>query len=186
MLFRSQSLQSADANVFAARKAFFPVLTLTGQAGFQSALLSTLLRPESFIYTIAANAVQPIFQGGKLKAQLALSEAQRQGLLESYRKSIVSALVDVENALISIRENDLRERAQRVAVTKSRAAFNLSEQRLREGTIDLTTLLAVQNTLFQAEDALIQIRLTRHQAVVSLFQAIGGDWDEDVVLFPPE
>jgi outer membrane protein, multidrug efflux system len=173
-----EQLQSADANVDVARKAFLPTIQLTGQAGFQSALLSTLLRPESFIYTIAAGVTQPIFEGGRLRGQLALSEAQRQQLLETYRKSIVSALTDVENALIAIRENAARESAQRVAVAAARRAFVLSEERLRQGTIDLTTLLNVQNTLFQAEDTLIQIRLARLQAVAGLFQALGGDWDE--------
>ena len=173
-----QQLQSADANVDVARKAFLPTIQLTGQAGFQSALLSTLLRPESFIYTMAAGVTQPIFEGGRLRGQLALSEAQRQELLEVYRKAIVSALTDVENALIAIRENASRESAQRLGVQAARRAFDLSEERLRQGTIDLTTLLNVQGTLFQAEDTLIQIRLARLQAIAGLFQALGGDWEE--------
>ena len=57
----------------------------------------------------------------------------------------------------------------------------LSEERLRQGTIDLTTLLTVQNTLFQAEDTLIQVRLARLQAAASLFQALGGDWDDAAI-----
>src|SRR5262245_17900729 len=183
---RSAELQmaSADANVDVARKAFLPTMQLTGQAGFQSALLSTLLRPESAIYTMAAGVTQPIFEGGRLRGQLALSEAQRQQFLESYRKSIVSALTDVENALVAIRENAAREKAQRVAVAAARRAFTLSEERLREGTIDLTTLLNTQITLFQAEDTLIQVRLARLQAVASLFLALGGDWEEPPALPP--
>jgi outer membrane protein TolC len=179
-----EQMISADANVDVARKAFLPTIQLTGQAGFQSALLSTLLRPESAIYTMAAGVTQPIFEGGKLRGQLALSEAQRQQFLESYRKSIVSALTDVENALVAVRENAARENAQRVAVASARRAFTLSEERLREGTIDLTTLLNTQNTLFQAEDTLIQIRLARLQAVASLFLALGGDWEEPPALPP--
>jgi outer membrane protein, multidrug efflux system len=173
-----ENLESANANVDAARKAFLPTIQLTGQTGFQSALLSALLRPESFIYAIAAGVTQPIFEGGRLRGQLALNEAQRQQLLEIYRKSIVSALTDVENALITIRENAARESAQRVAVSAARRALDLSEERLRQGTIDLTTLLNTQNTLFQAEDTLIQIRLARLQAAASLYQALGGDWEE--------
>jgi outer membrane protein, multidrug efflux system len=173
-----EQLASADANVDVARKAFLPTIQLTGQAGFESALLSTLLRPESFIYTIAAGVTQPIFEGGKLRGQLALSQAQREQLLEAYRKSIVQALSDVENALTAIRENAARERAQSNAVAAARRAFVLSEDKLRQGTIDITTLSTVQITLFQAEDALIQARLARLQSVASLFQALGGDWEE--------
>jgi len=172
-----ESLASADANVSVARKAFLPSIQLTGQTGFQSAVLSALLRPESFVYTVAAGMTQPIFEGGRLRGQLALTEAQRQQLLESYRKSIVSALTDVENALIAVRENAARENAQRLAVSAARRALDLSEERLRQGTIDLTTLLNTQSTLFQAEDTLIQIRLARLQAAASLYEALGGDWE---------
>jgi outer membrane protein TolC len=179
-----ESLASADANVSVARKAFLPSIQLTGQTGFQSALLSALLRPESFVYTVAAGVTQPIFEGGRLRGQLALTEAQRQQLLESYRKSIVAALTDVENALIAMRENAARERAQRLAVAAARRALTLSEERLRQGTIDLTTLLNTQSTLFQAEDTLIQIRLARLQAAASLFAALGGDWEEPAVAPP--
>ncbi|HJZ30403.1 MAG TPA: efflux transporter outer membrane subunit [Hyphomicrobiaceae bacterium] len=179
-----QNLAAADANVAVARKAFLPSIQLTGQAGFQSSVLSALLRPESFIYAVAAGVTQPIFEGGRLRGQLALNEAQRQQLLESYRKSIVSALTDVENALVAVRENAARETAQRVAVLAARRALDLSEERLRQGTIDLTTLLNTQNTLFQAEDTLIQIRLARLQAAASLYQALGGDWEEPVAAPP--
>jgi outer membrane protein, multidrug efflux system len=179
-----EQLLSADANVDVARKAFLPTITLTGQAGFQSALLSTLLRPESGIYTMAAGLTQPIFDGDKLRGQLALSVADRQQMLEAYRKSIVQALSDVETALIAIRENAIREQAQRVGVDEARKAFVLSELKLREGTIDLQTLLNTQITLFQAEDTLIQIRLARLQAAAALYQALGGDWEESPAMSP--
>ena len=174
-----EQMLANDANVDAARKAFLPNIQLTGFAGYQSAALSTLFRPESIIWNIASGITQPIFDGGKLRAQLHLSEAQRQELLETYRKAILQSLTDVENALIALRENAARETAQQVAVSTAQLAFTLSEQRLREGTIDLTTLITAQNSLFQAQDSLIQIRLARLQAVVSLFQALGGDWDDD-------
>jgi NodT family efflux transporter outer membrane factor (OMF) lipoprotein len=181
-----EQLLSADANVDVARKAFLPTVALTGQAGFQSALLSTLLRPESSIYAIAAGVTQPIFDGDKLRGQLALSVAERQQMLETYRKSIVQALSDVETALIAIRENRLRENAQRIGVVEARRAFNLSELKLREGTIDMQTLLNTQITLFQAEDTLIQIQLARLQAAAALYQALGGDWEELPAMSPQQ
>jgi NodT family efflux transporter outer membrane factor (OMF) lipoprotein len=179
-----EQLLSADANVDVARKAFLPTIALTGQAGFQSALLATLLRPESGIYSIAAGVTQPIFDGDKLRGQLALSVADRQQMLEAYRKSIVQALSDVETALIAIHENAIREQAQRAGVDAARRAFMLSELKLREGTIDLQTLLNTQITLFQAEDTLIQVRLARMQAAAALYQALGGDWEESLAMSP--
>lgn len=179
-----QQLAAADADVMAARKAFLPVVQITGQVGYQSALLSTLLRPESLIFQAAASATQVIFDGGRLRGQLALTQAQRELLLESYRKSVLQALVDVENALIAVRETAAREAAQRRAVELAREAFTLGEERLRQGTIDLTTLLTTQNALFQAEDVLIQVRLARLLAVINLYQALGGGWDEADVPIP--
>jgi len=143
-----------------------------------------LLRPESGIYSIAAGVTQPIFDGDRLRGQLALSVADRQQLLEAYRKSIVQALSDVETALIAMRENAARERAQRLGVAEAKRAFALSELKLREGTIDLQTLLNTQITLFQAQDTLIQIRLARLQAAAALYQALGGDWEETPAMSP--
>jgi NodT family efflux transporter outer membrane factor (OMF) lipoprotein len=179
-----QQLLAADANVDVARKAFLPAIQLTGQAGYQSALLATLLRPESAIYSMTAGVTQPIFDGDKLRGQLAQSTAQRQQMLEAYRKTIVQALSDVETALVAMRENRRRENAQRLAVAAARRAFALSELRLREGTIDLQTLLNTQITLFQAEDTLIQIRLARLQAAAALYQALGGDWEDWPAMSP--
>ncbi len=169
-------LAAADANVEASRKALLPAIQLTGQAGLQSAALNLILRPESAIWSLAAGVTQPIFDGGRLRAEVALSEAQRQELLEAYRQAIVSALVDVENALVAVRESAARERAQAVAVARAREAFGFAEQRFREGTIDLQSLLNTQSTLFQTQDGLVQARLARLQASVGLFQALGGDF----------
>lgn len=173
-------LEAAQANLSAARKAMLPQISLSGQAGQRSAALANLLRPESAIWSLAAGLTQPIFDGGRLSAQAELAEAQKRELLENYRKSIVSALVDVENALVAVRESAAREAALGVVVTRSREAFKLSEERLRAGTIDLTTLLNTQQTLFNAQDNLVQARLARLNAAVSLFQALGGDFTVEI------
>jgi outer membrane protein TolC len=75
-----------------------------------------------------------------------------------------------------VHQTALRERLQAEVVTSSRRAFDISEERLREGTIDLVTVLQTQQTLFTAEDNLAQARLARLQAIVSLYQALGGGW----------
>ena len=99
-------------------------------------------------------------------------------LLQLYRRSIVSGFTDVERALIAVQQTARRERLQRDVVTSSRRAFDISETRLREGTIDLVTLLNTQQTLFQAQDVLAQAQFERLTAVVSLFQALGGGWQK--------
>jgi outer membrane protein, multidrug efflux system len=89
---------------------------------------------------------------------------------------VISAFGDVENALIAIEQTAERERRQREVVASSRRAYELSVQRLDAGTIDLITLVNTQQTLFQAQDVLVQVQFARFQSTVSLFQALGGGW----------
>jgi len=169
-------LASADANVENARAQFLPSITLTGEGGFESAVLKTLFEPQSVLYSMAAGLTQPVFDGAKLQGNLDLQKGMQDQLLQAYRKSVLSGFTDVDNALVAIRETALGERLDRKVVTSSRLAFNLSEQQLRGGTINLVTLLQTEQTLFQAEDTLAQAQLARLQAVVSLYQALGGGW----------
>jgi NodT family efflux transporter outer membrane factor (OMF) lipoprotein len=169
-------LASANANVENARAQMLPSITLTGEGGYQSAVLKTLLRPESAFYTLTAGLTQPIFDGMRLQGNLDLQKGLQDQLLQNYRKAVISAFTDVEKALIAVRETMLAERLQRDVVNSSRRAFDLSDQQLRAGTVNLITLLQVEQTLFQAEDALAQARLARLQAILSLYQALGGGW----------
>jgi len=169
-------LAAANANVENARAQMLPSITLTGEGGYQSAVLKTLLRPESALYSLSAGLTQPIFDGFRLQGNLDLQKGRQDELLQNYRKSVISGFVDVENALDGIRQTALRERLQRDVVTASQRAFDLSEQRLNQGTIDQVTLLQTQQTLFSAQDTLAQARLAHVQAIVSLYQALGGGW----------
>jgi NodT family efflux transporter outer membrane factor (OMF) lipoprotein len=169
-------LAAANANVQSARAALFPSISLTGQGGFVSTALNTLFMPQSAIYSVAANLTQPVFDGFRLLSQLDLQKGRRTELLQLYRKAILSGFTDVERALIAVRDLADQERLQTEVVNTSRRAYELSETQLRAGTIDITTVLNTQRTLFQAQDQLVLVRLTRLQAIVSLFQALGGGW----------
>jgi outer membrane protein TolC len=162
--------------VESARAAFFPNIALTGQGGYQSNTLKLLFKPEAAFYNVAAGLTQPIFDGGRLLGDLDFQRGRQEELLQLYRKAVVSAFADVENALVAVQQSARRERLQRDVVSSSRRAFEISETRLREGTIDLVTSLNAQQTLFQAEDSLAQARLAHFQAIVSLYQALGGSW----------
>lgn len=170
------NLAAANANVYNARAQFLPSITLTGEGGYESAVLKVLLRPESAIYSAAAGLTAPIFHGGELLGNLDLRKGEQDELLQVYRKAVISGFADVENALFNVRSTALTVQLQGAVVTSSRRAFDVSEQRLREGTIDLVTVLQTEQTLFTAEDALSQAQLARLQAIVSLYQALGGGW----------
>jgi NodT family efflux transporter outer membrane factor (OMF) lipoprotein len=171
-------LAAANADVYSARAAFLPSIQLTGEGGYQSAVLKTLLRPESAFYNIAAGLTQPLFDGLRLQGQLDLQVGRQDELLQLYRKAIVNGFADVERALIAVQQTARLVRLQGEVVNSTRRAFEISETRLREGTVDLTTVLINQQAMFNAQDTLANAQLARLQAVVSLFQALGGGWQK--------
>ena len=170
-------LASATANVGSARAQFFPSIQLTGQGGYQSSALTSLFQPHAAFFSMVGSLTQPIFDGGRILGNFELTKARQEELLQTYRKTVVQAFADVDNALYSIRQTTEKLRLQREVVAASRRAFELSEQQLRAGTADIVTVLNTQLTLFQAEDALSQAQLARLLAIVSLYQALGGGWE---------
>lgn len=170
------TLASAQASVESARAALLPAITLTTSGGFQNLVLENLLRPGSALYSLAAGLTQPIFQLGALRARVRLTEAQAQELLENYRAAIVQALVEVEQAIVALRDTTEQEALQQAATRSAERAYAISETQLRAGTIDLITLLNTQQTLFNTRNFLIQVRLAKYQAAVGLFRALGGGW----------
>ncbi|MCW5691780.1 MAG: efflux transporter outer membrane subunit [Pseudolabrys sp.] len=169
-------LAAANANVYNARAQLLPSIALTGEGGYQSSVFKLLTRPESVFFSAAGGLTQPIFEGGRLTGNVDLQKGRQDELLQNYRQAVISAFSDVETALSAIRTSTQRERLQQAVVTASQSAFDIAEQRLREGTVDLVTVLQTQQTLFTAQDSLVQARLARMQAIVSLYQALGGGW----------
>lgn len=170
-------LASATANIGNARAQFFPTIQLTGNGGYQSSALVSLFQPHAAFFQLVGSATQPIFDGGKILGNFEYAKARQDELLQTYRKTIVQAFTDVDNALFSIKQTTIKLQLQRDVVNASRRAFDLAEQQLRAGTADIVTVLNTQLTLFQAEDTLAQAQLARLLAIVSLYQALGGGWE---------
>lgn len=169
------NLAATDNDVTAARAAFFPTIDLTAQGGFESTALRTLFKSQSFAYSLGAGLTQPILDP-TLPGALDQATGRYRENLFAYRKAAVQSYVDVENALIAVRKTTEQERLQQAAVKSAREAYDIAQAQLREGAVDVTTVLAVQQTLFSAQDQLVAVRLSRFQAVVSLFEALGGGW----------
>ena len=180
------TLASGDASVGSAQAAFFPTISLTGSGGLESLLLKTLLSPEAAFGTVAAGLTQPLFDGGNLQGQLGLAQGRDREYLADYRKAVIQSLVDVENALIAIQQNTAYVKRLGDVVEASRRAYTITEARLKEGTIDIVTVLQAEATLFGAQDALVLARLARLQAISNLAQALGGGWVQPAgVVIPP-
>ena len=137
-------LASAHANLVAARAAFFPTLTLTAQGGFESLALKTLFSPASTFYTAAFSLAQPIFDGGLLQGEFDQIKGRQHELLADYKKAVLTAFSDVDKALIALKLYAQQEELTRQSLAASRKAYQLSEDRLRSGVLDVVTLLQTE------------------------------------------
>jgi multidrug efflux system outer membrane protein len=169
-------LIAANADIARARAAFFPSIQLTGSAGFESTALSNLLSHGNAVYALAAGLTQPIFQGGALEGQSAFAKARYAELLADYHKTVISAFANVEDALVALRQTGAQEQRQQRAVATARRAYQMAQAQLHAGTIDVLTLLNTQSALFTAEDTMAQVKLAHFQALIGLFNALGGGW----------
>jgi NodT family efflux transporter outer membrane factor (OMF) lipoprotein len=172
------NLAAAHANVDAARAAFFPAIGLTGSGGFASAAIGSVIQGSNFGWSIGASLLQTIFDGGNLTGQYRVSKAQQLQLVATYRKTVLSAFQDVETSLGQVASLTQQEKLLTDEVNAASEAFRISEIQYREGVTDLLTVLTAQQTLFSAQDQLVQIKLARIQADVGLYRALGGGWSE--------
>jgi multidrug efflux system outer membrane protein len=163
-------LIAANADIKVARAAFFPDVQLTADGGVATAALTSLFGGASSFYAISAAITQPIFEGGRLGGQLDYSRARYDELMQ------VSAFADTEDALAATQFTRLQQQRQQEAVDRARRAYDISTAQLRAGTVNLLTVLNTENSLFPAEDALVQAKLARIEASVSLIKALGGGW----------
>jgi multidrug efflux system outer membrane protein len=172
------NLAAAHANLDAARAAFLPQFALTGNGGFASTAINALLHGPNFAWDFGANLLQTVFDGGKLIGQKDLAQATQMELIASYQSAVLNAYADVENALGQVSNNTKAEVHLGREVAAARDAFKISQLQYRQGVTDLLTVLQAQQTLFAAEDQLAQTTLAHMQAVVHLFEALGGGWIE--------
>lgn len=170
------SLVAANADLAAARAELLPSIQLTGSAGVASSALLAIGSGATSTVAIAASILQPIFDGGRRRAGVTIAESRERELLEGYRRAILAAFADVENALVATTRLAEREALQAEAARRSREALRLAEVRYREGADDLLSVLDAQRSLFNAEDQHAQARLERLQAAVALYKALGGGW----------
>jgi NodT family efflux transporter outer membrane factor (OMF) lipoprotein len=169
-------LAAADANVAVARASLLPSVSLSATAGIASSALA-LSNPSSTL-ALTGSIAQTIFDGGRLRNQVKLSESQRRALVESYRDSVYTALKEVEDALGNAARNRDQEAAQLAIIEEAQRSLRLSEARYKEGADDLSTLLDAQRTLFSAQDQLAQVRQSRLTGAIDLFKALGGGWQQ--------
>ena len=178
------SLRAANANIRVARAAMFPQFELTGSAGWQNIALPLLFGPGSLFANAALSATQTIFDNGAKGAQVSFSQARYDEVLANYRKTVIQAFTDVENAITAYRFTTEQEALTRQAVVTAQRAADIARAQVLAGTIDIVTALQTQTALFNDLDALAQVRLARFQALLSLYKALGGGWSKSDIAAP--
>jgi outer membrane protein, multidrug efflux system len=134
------------------------------------------MQPEAIAWQLAGSVAQPIFDGYNLQGQYMLQQGKYSELAALYRKQILTALSDTENAMIAIAETGKELKIDQEGVDAAKRALDAAQARLREGTIDIVTMSTTQNTYFQNLYVLEQTRLLHFEAASSLYQALGGGW----------
>jgi len=176
------ALEAANANVAAARAAFFPSIQLVGAGGLQNPALQgviTTLGGTGAAFAIGASLVQTVFDAGRLAGQRDEAQAREQELLANYRNVVLSAFSDVERSLGNIGHLAEQENFQNQQVLQNEQAFDVAQRRYGEGLDNFLTVLEAQRALYVARDQVSQTRLARFQAIVGLYRALGGGWQAE-------
>lgn len=171
---RNLAAQSAQINV--AEAARYPTLNLSGALSLQSGQLGQLLRADSLVNTLAASLAAPLFDAGRIRANIDAQQAAYDQLYASYQKTVLQALADVENALTALAMNDVRRTELLTASQAATAADSMARQRYSAGLIDYATVLETQRTLLSVQDSLKSVEGERLKALVQLYKALGGGW----------
>jgi outer membrane protein, multidrug efflux system len=174
VLQAEHQLQSANANIGAARAALFPSLELTASGGLGSAALSTLFSGGATVWSIAPSISLPIFDGGARRATVAYDEAQREAYVAQYEKAVQTAFKETADALA--RRGTIREQldAQAALVSAAERSYQLADARYRQGVDTYLNALDAQRTLYSARMTLATTQLTLLDNRVTLYRVLGG------------
>ncbi len=169
-------LHAATAEIGEAKAEFFPKVSLSGSFALQAVKFKDLGNFGSRTYGLGPSITIPIFEGGKLKGQLELREAQQQEAAINYQKTVLQAFHDVDNALIAYRAEQQRHDRLAAQVRQAQLALGLAQQRFRQGLSDFLEVLTAQRTLLQAQQQLADSSTTVSTNLVALYKALGGGW----------
>ena len=176
ILQAEQQLIAANAQIGVARSLYFPQITLTGVAGYQSSALTGLFAGPAGFWTFGSTLAQPLFTAGRLRSNVRLAEAQQQEAVLFYQETIQGAFRDVSDALIAYRKTQEFSEQQKQLVDSAQDATRLSHLRYSGGATSYLEVLTNDTNYFTAELGLVQARLNEQLALVQLYKSLGGGW----------
>jgi len=173
-----QQLVAFNAQIGVAKAAYFPQITLTGSGGTESTALTHLFSGPSGFFTLTGALSQPIFAGGRIKSGVKLAEAQQREAALSYQQTIQQAFRDVSDSLIAYRKDQEFRRQQELLTASAQDAAHLSDLRYKGGATSYLEVLTNETNYFTAELNLAQAHLRELDALVQLYRALGGGWQQ--------
>jgi multidrug efflux system outer membrane protein len=171
-----QELIAANAQIGAAKAEYFPRISLTGFLGVQSRALTDLLTGPAGLASAGIGAAAPIFNAGRTRANVQLTEALQREALVNYQRAIYTAFRDVSDSLASYTKTSQQRTEQERLVATLRAATELSTQRYQGGLDSYLPVLDAQRSLFARELELARLRQQELSSIVQLYRALGGGW----------
>jgi multidrug efflux system outer membrane protein len=171
------NLKYYNAEIGVARAQFFPQISLTGSFG-RSQIFTSLMNNPASIWTYTASATQPIFEGGKLSANLHIAESQQRSALLTYMQTVQKAFGDVSDAIIDYEKYREEHAKEEQYVTDLKESLQLANMRYNGGTTNYLEVLDAQRNLFAQQLSLAQVRALEFQSVVQLYRALGGGWQQ--------
>ncbi len=181
VLAAEHALRASNANIGAARAAFYPRIALTGSAGTASSSLSGLFKNGSAAWSFAPSISLPIFDGGANRANLGVAEVQQQLQLATYEKTVQTAFREVADALAARRTLGERLAAQQSLLAATTRTLELSDALFKSGGADYLDVLDAQRSLYAAQQSLIGLQLIEQTNRLALYKALGGGWSETTV-----
>jgi multidrug efflux system outer membrane protein len=173
-----EQLVAANAEIGVARAAYFPQISLSGSGGFQSSALTNLFSGPAGAWSFGASLAQPIFTGGRLRSGVRLAEAQQRTATLFYQQSIQGAFRNVSDALVAYRKTREFRTQQNLLFQSAEDAARLSHMRYTGGATGYLEVLTNETNAFSAELGLAQAQLSELLALVQLYEALGGGWQQ--------
>jgi NodT family efflux transporter outer membrane factor (OMF) lipoprotein len=167
----------ANAQVGIARAAFYPHITLGGAGGWQSRDIATLANAPSIFWSLGADALQPIFQGGKNKATLAAARSAYDASVANYRQSVLTAFQQVEDGISNLETLSQASTTQAAAVEDARRELTIANNRYVGGVTSYLDVITAQSTLLNSERLATQLLGQQMVSSVYLVKALGGGWE---------
>jgi NodT family efflux transporter outer membrane factor (OMF) lipoprotein len=171
-----RQMAAANAQIGVAQAAYYPDITLNASIGFLSNMISQLFQIASAVWSVGPQLAGTLIDGGARAAQVEGARANYDGTVATYRQTVLAAFQQVEDGLVQQRILQQQEQVQRAAVGSAREAERLALNQYRAGTVPYTTVVTTQTTALNAEQGLLNIRLSRFTASATLVKAVGGGW----------